>query len=454
MELIFYALFSSISLFTINLYKGTVSDLIFSILYAVIQMISVYLIWQVSERRLGLFLLFQMTFALFIGGRFITYLLGYEEDIFQPTFFYGYLVSPERKKEIVMYVLLFITFSTIGYCMIRNKSIKPYINIHMSEQLKRGVIQLAKWLFPLFCIYVLYNSISTLRAAMSGGGYLTMYMDQTNDYSGGGKMISNLILLFFCFSFISNNKRLQLQYLLLYLLNAFVFLLIGSRGAIGSMFLFLIWLYSLNHKISLKKTAFYTLLSMLLLLYAFSFSVRSQDVDYQFSPKDLYDIILDFVYNNGISLMVFDASRLLDDYPITGFIQTFIPGTVYIWTLFTGIVKPEDLLFTAHLVNELNPVLFNDGYGLGWTVLSDLYLFSFYGNIVIFTLLSLLLGYSAGCLEKFSEDHTFYKFILLYIFMPTLILPRAIIAAVINQVVYAIFYLIIFKLLFTRKYNN
>ena len=438
-----------------NLYSNAISDMFFSVAYVYVQALAVYFVWIVSEKKIGLFLLFQFTFSLFIGGRFIACLLGWDEDLFQTNFFCGYIVLPDRKVEIVAYVLIFVVFSTVGYCKVRNKkNIKPWMNISISDNMKEGVAKLSNLLFPIFCVYILYDSISLLREAFSGAGYLVRYENQTADYSGGGKLISNVILFFFSFSFICNDSLVRIKYLVLYLVNSFIILLVGSRGAIGAMFLFLIWLYSLNHKVDLKKMAIYALLSLILLLYAFSFSIRTEDIDFVFTWKDLYNLILDFIYSNGGSLMVFDVTRIVDGYPMVGFIQTFLPGASYIWSVLTGTVRPEELTFTAYLCNELNPVLYASGYGLGWSVLSDIYLFSFYGNFIIYAFISFLGGYLMAILENLAECYTVYRFFLIYIFMATLLLPRGLLAGVVNMFVYALVFLFMFKILFVRSYHT
>ena len=450
-------LYLCVALFCIlilNIYDGNISDKAFSILYVIVQLVSLRISWKYSNRKLSLFVLFQLTFMLFIGGRFVSCLLGNINDVFQSTFFYGYIVSDKRKMEIFTYVILFVILSCFGYCMGRiNTKIKPCFLLSINENNFAYVLRLANTLFPLFCVYVLYSTLEMLIAAFSGGGYLILYDTQTQDYSAGGKLIPNLMLALFSISFICGKKVLYTKYLLLYLVNSFMMLLIGTRAAIGALFLFLIWIYSLNHKVDFKKLIAISLLALISLLYLFTFSVRTSEIDFVFSWSNLFDIISDFFYKNGHSLMVFDASRLLDNYPIPGYIQTFIPGTSFVWSLLFGVSSPEELSFTYYLCNELNPNLFSAGYGLGWSVMSDIYLFSFNGIYFLFAFITFLLGYFCGILENLSERYSFYRYILIYIFTTVLILPRALLATTLNMVLYGIIYLYILYYLFSRRKN-
>lgn len=402
----FYAIVSMLALLGV-IQVGQVENSLLSIVYVMIQCLGICVIWQVSGKKLGIFIMFQLTFCLFIGGRFFAYLLNPNLDIeiFEPTFFFDYTVSSERKIEIYSYVLLFVIFSILGYSSVRKRNgIKPLLNLSVGQTAAKNISKIGNILFPIFCICTIYSSLGMLVKAVSGGGYLVLYAGQSNEYAAGGSFIPNLILFFFSFAFVYGNESLRRNYLILYLFNSIINLMIGTRGGIGALFLFVIWLYSLRHKINLVKLGLVILGALVLLLCLFSFSVRADEEGAgPFSLKTLMDAISIFLYTNGISLMVFDASRLIDTYPSVAYLQTFVPGATWLWGLMGNSLQPQDFSFSYHMCYELNPSLFVSGSGLGWTILSDIYLFSF-RCMPIFMLLSFIVGRLLGMLEVFLKN--------------------------------------------------
>ena len=444
-----YALISSLLLYLVQL--GDADGWSLSLVYVLVQCLGIILVWHISNKKLGIFIMFQLTFSLFIGGRFWAYLLNphLDIDIFEPTFFFDYIVPPNRKIEIFSYVLLFIVFSILGYSLVRGRNRFKYIlNLKVSEDSVRCISKVGNILFPVFAIYTLYSTFDTLMNAMAGGGYLLLYSTQADEYSAGGSFLPNLILFFFSFAFAYGDKQLQKRYLILYLFNSVLRLLIGTRSAIGAVFLFIIWLYSLKHKISLLKLFSCIILALVLLPFLFSFSVRASEDGSAFSLDTLLTSVSMFLYTQGISLMVFDASRLIDEYPFIGYIQTFIPGSSWFWGLLGNSLQPQDILFSYHMCYELNPALFVNGNGLGWSILSDAYVFSF-GCIFVFVVLAFLIGHLFGLLEVLFEKYAFYKYIVFYIFMACMLIPRG--GGLLNLLTYGIVYLCLFRLLTSIK---
>lgn len=449
-----YALFSLLALLYIVQCKVT-DGLSLSIIYVLIQCLGIVLIWHVSNRKLGVFIMFQLTFSLFIGGRFWAYLLNpaIDLEIFEPTFFFDYNVSADRKIDIYSYVVLFIIFSILGYCLGRKrKKWGRMFNVSINKCSILRISQIANWLFPIFAIYTLYSTTETLIQVINGGGYLMLYSAQTEEYVIGASIVKNLVLFFFAYSFAYGNKMLQNKYLVLYLINAVLSLMMGTRSAIGAIFLFCIWLYSLQHKINLLKLFGSVFVAMIILLFLFSFSVRaSEEGNSSFSLDTLQAAVSLFFYSQGISLMVFDVSRLIDDYPLVGYLQVFLPGTSALWKMIGYNLPLTDLSFSHHMCYELNPDLFLRGNGLGWSILSTLYLFSFQ-SVFLFIILSLFLGCLFGFVEALSERYTLYKYLSIYIFMTCMLLPRA--AGLINILIYGIVFLVAFRFLVSSRYSS
>lgn len=449
-RLILYMLVS-LSLLAFVYLSDNISDKLFSFLYIAVLLLSIISIWFYSHNKIGIFIMFMLSFSVFIGGRFIANVLGYEGDVFSPTSFYDYSVGYLRKRDLFLYVIAFVVFSTLGYCLYICRMIKPMIVLSSSAIFSLKIRRVSSLLFPLFCILILKHAYSTLVVALSGG-YLSLFMDQVEEYSPGGKFMDVIIYFFLSISIVFGDVSLKKKYLVLFFVNSLVDLFIGTRTAMASLFLFLIWIYSLEHKVNIKKLIVYSFLSLIILLYLFSYSIRVEEFDLSsYSFTDVFDTVVFFFYQNGVSLMVFDASRLIDSYPAIAYFQTFIPGATWFWGLFGNSMLPQDISFSYHLCHELNPSLFNEGFGLGWTVLSDLYLLSCQGNPILFVILSLLVGVMLALLDNLSAKYSFYLFISVFIFMKCMILPRSSLAAVIPLFCYGYVLYFVMKQLLNRR---
>ena len=83
-RLILYMLVS-LSLLAFVYLSDNISDKLFSFLYVAVLLLSIISIWFYSHNKIGIFIMFMLSFSVFIGGRFIANVLGYEGDVFSPT---------------------------------------------------------------------------------------------------------------------------------------------------------------------------------------------------------------------------------------------------------------------------------------------------------------------------------------------------------------------------------
>lgn len=70
------------------------------------------------------------------------------------------------------------------------------------------VRRISSLLFPLFCILILKHAYSTLVVALSGG-YLSLFMDQIEEYSPGGKFMDVIIYFFLSISIVFGDVSLK-----------------------------------------------------------------------------------------------------------------------------------------------------------------------------------------------------------------------------------------------------
>ena len=438
---------SLISIWIITQY--TLSDWEYSLLICTNFIYLLARIWYVSKKQITPMLLFFVTFSfLFIGGRFWGILLGSEQPLWVGTFFYEDYLNIERRTNLLIYLLAFIYSMIMGYVVcyksyIYNKRDFNQIEIREKINYILGVI------FWVIAPFILYRSVHQFLLAFRGGGYLSLYFDaQNSDYSSG--LFQTIISVLFGYAMVFGDRNVKRNYIFLFFISAIIMLLIGGRGAFGSIMLFSLWLYSQYHKVNLQRLAMYGFVALCLLLFIFQYSIRNADSTININ---VFELLSAFFYSQGVSLFVFECSTWFS-YPYIPYIQVFIPGSAMAYSLISGIdLQMSDVSFADSLANQLNPQLYYQGYGLGWTLMSDVYVFSG-GFLVLFILLSSVLGFLLGWIECKSKESSICKVIIFVIFLKLMILPRGAIVSVSILSIYSFLFYILFIAYCRKKFNN
>lgn len=406
-----------------------------SLIFVAYYILAVYSLWIITGERLNLFFLFFLTFGLFIGGRFFAiFLTGTEYNIWEPTFYYDYYVPLSRRIEIFRYVIGFMCFSVLGYGISHTRN-HGSIEIQLKPTTILNIDHILRVIFPILAFLTIYDCIQSFISALSGG-YLASYIEVQNSDYKGTSLISTLSYVLFGLAVGYGQKTTKKRYIILFIIKSLFDIAIGGRGSFGVTLLILLWFYSMKHRISLKKLLICCVCCAIILLFVFSFSIRAVDIDNETSILDAGSV---FLYTQGVSLMVFDASRLIDSYPVIPYFQSLIPGVAVLYSVVTGNILPAtDVAFPSYMCSQLNPQLWSDGYGLGWTLMSDLYLYS-NRQFIGFLLLSLLWGFIIGKLDIHMMSSRFIRALGFTIAYPFLTLPRG----GLNSIIPLIWYFVI-----------
>lgn len=389
--------------------------------------------WNISLKRLQPFILFLFTFGLFILGRFFTTLLGWESDWWEPTFFSDYHIDNEDKIRILFFTLSFLSFISIGYIFGKIKYPNRFYNISINKHFINKILQYS---FIILSIITIISKIQLFNKVLAGG-YLELYLSNQNEEYSGSNLLIILSYVFFGLAFGYGNAINRKFYLILFIFNACISILMGGRGSFGALLLVLLWLYSQNHKISMTKIALSCCGSIIILLTVFSFSIRAGEN--ATSTLTVYEIMMKFLYDQGISLMVFDASTIPNNYPLIAYFQSIFPGVSVIYSyLDNTALQPWDIAFSSYMCHYLNPDLFSSGLGLGWTAMSDVYLFSF-RYIPLYLIISFFIGLILSWTEIGAKSSQMMKSILYCIIFQLLIFPRG----GLNSIIPLIFYLLV-----------
>ena len=325
----------------------------------------------------------------------------------------------------MQYVYGFMLSSILGYAWSKRKQVVETTkwDIPLSAQTSDNLNRFIKWCFPIFLVITILISGKDLMRVIQGG-YLALYMErQTDSYSAGTNLLLALNSIFFGLAMGYGDKRTQKSYLFLFAIRALVEVAIGSRRSFGALILVLLWIWAQRRNVPIWKVALLLIGGASLLIIIASFSIRALAPGATMINYD--QIAYSFLYSQGISLMVFDTSRLITDYPTIGYFNNLIPGTNFLYSLFSGkTLYPQDIDFSNWMCYQLNPELFTSGAGLGWSLLSDLYLYSG-GILPLFYLLSSFWGIFIGKLETLSKQSKILKSWLFMVIIAIVIIPRA-----------------------------
>lgn len=424
--------------------SNVLTDTQYAILFASYSVYSLYYIWEVKKLS-PFFIMMALSNVLFIGGRFWGILLNPVLTLQEGTFFDYTIISSQHMKESLYYVLIFIFFASWGYKSCRIAGDEECVT---ETEYNESADVFMRRIWWVVCALAMYGQIKAFMLALSQGSYISMYLAQGQDYSAGGALGKILLYISLGLSLTYTSDSTKKRYLLLFLAYSLINILIGGRGVFGALLMFFIWYYSLSHKINIVKLGILASLALAFLLWVFSFSIRQADAEEYLSLNEAISI---FLHSQGISFAVFDRSRDFLDYPTLAYIQSIVPGSSTIYSMFSGVsLKPQDVSFASYMSYNLNPFLFVSGFGLGWTLLGDLYLFG--GRTYLgMALLSFIFGFACSFIERKSSSSTFCKVLVYSIFMRFVLLPRAGLNTIIPFMIYVYVIHSIFVYFFIAK---
>lgn len=419
-------------------------DINFAILYTILYIVVLLCLWKAANNTLTPLILFYLSVGIFIGGRFIAILLGSENELFHPTFFKDYSVSIERKRDIFKYIIIFIGSICIGGFIGLKKRYSKIIDIKIKTNEIKFINEILNYGFYIFVTYIIYSCLQTMSEALNHG-YLYLYVANQNGNYSGSNIIKIILFIFFGLSFGYGNNNNKIKYLAIFILEAALQMIVGARGGFGIMVLIILWFISFKHHVSLYKILIIGIIGIISLIIIYSFSIRQKDATFSFNGMNL---LSNFFYSQGIQLMCFDGVRLVSDFPILPYIQSLFPGVTLFYSILSGELIPYYCAdFSNYLSYTLNPEAYFNGMGLGWSTISDIYLYS-NGNTILFFIIGSLVSYTIAAIGICSKKSKVLKYILFTIIYPLIRWPRAGINDIMPLVWYAIILLTIILIIY------
>ncbi|WP_279636830.1 O-antigen polysaccharide polymerase Wzy [Pseudomonas aeruginosa] len=141
-----------------------------------------------------------------------------------------------------------------------------------------------------------------------------------------------------------------------------------------------------------------------------------------------------FLYDQGISLMVFDVSTKVSDYPLVATIQNFVPGASRLASIFYDL-RMQDVSYADYLAYHLDPVTYLGGLGLGWSLPGTFYIWSF-EQVFLFSAFSACFGFLLKTLDNKTLSSSFFLGLAACLVSVIIILPRSQFSNVIPLAIY------------------
>ena len=312
------------------------SDLLFSVIFIIYYIFSLLFIWRGNGQRVSPYILFFMTMGLFLGGKFWGYLIDTDKDLFTLDWFAEIDLVYEKKQRLMYYLLSMMGLMNIGYLSRYSRAdidcdepeVDETFEYRLHIVLRNAMFIIAP--LVLIAVYLSFREVSNL-------GYTVLYEQQDGKYSSFSGFANILMMIGLGLVYGYNLNSLKKYYLGLYIIYSIFNILMGARGSFGAMLLFLLLIYSQSHRVTGKKLLLFLGSAVFILIIVFSFSARAMEADLMRLGYDsTTDVLVEFISSQGISLMVFDASQLIDSYPALAYVQSIVPGSSFICHLLTG----------------------------------------------------------------------------------------------------------------------
>ncbi|NNH00066.1 O-antigen polymerase [Acinetobacter sp. ANC 5414] len=332
--------------------------------------------------------LFLLGYGLFILGRFVAQIFYNIPSIYCMDFIFDYCLSSDQILNLNL--ILYLTLLSFSLPFLFNSEKKSKLSLDVFYSINKIKMLIAVQFFLL--VYYSYNSYKAIELA-SSSGYMALFYGQAEVYETPiAILVFSMIIVIF--SILLNNdssaNKLLIKIMFYYfLILMLVGILSGSRASfLTALFMLGYYLYK-DVKFGFLKNLL--ILSLCILIIYFINILAAFSGARPYDNNEIFLQISDTLFGQGITLMVFDASMHVDQYPLLAYLKTILPGIQIFYSLFD--IDHRYLFdFSSYLVYVNNKNMYFEGYGLGWSLLSDFYIFSF-GFIPLYLLFIYFFSY-------------------------------------------------------------
>ncbi|QXA09890.1 oligosaccharide repeat unit polymerase [Acinetobacter pittii] len=431
------------SILTLNNY------LYFSVIFLVINLILSFFVVNnnnLSKNIINPQTVLLLGFSVLILGRFIAVLLdeSYLEKLFCINFIFYYCSANDEILRLFLYLNSILISFSAGFIFLPKNKISKNLNLFIAP--RRILILFILGLFSTF--YLIFENFGKILLVLQSG-YLALYEGQSEEYETPISLVINSLAvscLALLYSIKKNNGKVGKYFHILFYLFLFKLMMAigtGSRSHFIAGIILLIWYVFHERVLNFKHYIFLSLTFVVTALGVNSLAALSGVRAVDNIERSFLEKIAFIFYNQGTSLMVFDISLRYTDYPILGYLKVALPGIQVLYGFF-GVNERKDFNWSSYVVYNENMTAYFNGNGLGWSLYSDFYAFSF-GYILVFCLLVFLF---ARLIVKFTSNNNLYCSGIVLILISTFFtINRASISGLIFIfIIYSFLYLFFLKL--------
>ncbi|MBK4995862.1 O-antigen polysaccharide polymerase Wzy [Pseudomonas sp. S37] len=318
--------------------------------------------------------------ALFIGGRFIAYAMGFDVamlkmesnffSVHRPDFVSIELTAREGLR-LTLYLVTCLHAMHAGYMFSLWKkpvSVAPRQDLQWTSSLLIPAIALASVSALAFMV-----SFPDAYRAVHNNGYVALYGSASADFTTRGSTAAQYgLLLALGLAFASRNKWLGWCVLGLLAIYYTANLQLGVRGGIMGFVLLCAWLFHTK----IRRIDRIALLAIPLLLggVVVMAAMGTRGIDFGASKALLLPWFID---NQGLTALYIHSALQIEHYPALAYVHGVLPITPMLAAL-NGTSIPLDQLYFGQYLSKavLAGDAYQKGFGMGWSLFADFYAFT------------------------------------------------------------------------------
>jgi len=387
------------------------------------------------------YVLFVGTSCLFIGGRFFAYLFGGIQSTFYDANFKVLDLTGAEAWNLVTFVVPCMLGLHAGYMWFwaQKRTDSTDKAAPLPSNFER-TLAIPSAILLVICAPIAGWGVLQQYLACMSGGYLEVYQSSAEFASRSSNLAQYGLLLSMGLAFASRNRVLEILTTLCMAVVSLGLLVVGIRS---TFLAFVLLATFLAHK-RVRRLNVLTALIVPVALVVFAqgasvFSCRAvvedeRILNQQVIPEDERQAefverlsaggIFAFIHNQGTSLLSIHVATTIPDYPLPALFQTFFPGFGVIAKLLGHPLELTDLYYGQYMAKEWMPDRYAVGEGFGWSIFSDLVVWSGNNHFVAFWLAAVLGAAFAVLISAAATSAVWFG--ALVVIMPKLmLLPRA-----------------------------
>ena len=371
---------------------------------------------QLNANLINMQSIFLLGFFVFFLGRFVGFFLN--PNLYDILFCMDFIFDYCSSNSNITYLIFLLNLILISFSMAflrRVNSSGTINNLDVQNVFEnRTKIGLIYFLFFLSIGFSFYQRLESISLAISSG-YMALYASQAESYEAPFVMLFSVLTncsLALLYSIRKNLNRKIFGFVIgLYLLNLLSGIMTGSRAAFIGGLILLTWIIFRDKQV--KKIFYIAGIGICVLIVGVVNWLAGLSGARAFSESSNFlETLSETIYSQGITLMVFNSSVHTEGFPILGAVKTIIPGIQAIFPLF-DINQRYEFDWGSYMTFVENKNAYQEGFGLGWSIYSDFYIFSL-GFLPLFYLFIYLFGRLIVILSKSSG---YYNEGLIFIFI-------------------------------------